>query len=286
MLSSMQTKVFKTDGRRLFYHDEGSGRAVLILHGADLHIPGSWDKAVEALLEAGYRVVFPYRAGRGQSDPHPVFLSLARDARDMWAIVDHLDLGRVTLIGHSQGACVASDMVLKRPQDVAGVVSEDSASFGTVRNAIRNLKTLERFDAEDRTLYDKYKSTLTFLGTPWDYPSDHNVWRKLMRRAGRRADDEWKTQQIPDPEDAPIPSEGKWCNAPLLVFAAGRGRIRQNDPEAVALEKSLPAKDAKLVVVTKSGHGIHEEQPEIFNHETLAFLEKIGSGAGKKDDMK
>lgn len=36
-----ESKVFEIDGRRIYYHDEGSGRPILILHGADLFIPGS-----------------------------------------------------------------------------------------------------------------------------------------------------------------------------------------------------------------------------------------------------
>jgi alpha-beta hydrolase superfamily lysophospholipase len=131
-----ETKVFKIDGRKLHYHDEGSGRPVLVLHGADRHVPGNWNKSMTALVKAGYRVVFPHRAGRGRSDPHPVFLSLARDSRDMWALVDHLALRRVVLVGHSAGAAVARDMLLKRPDRVACVVSEDSSSFGKLGSAI------------------------------------------------------------------------------------------------------------------------------------------------------
>ena len=96
---------------------------------------------------------------------------------------------------------------------------------------------------------------------------------RLSRRT--RPTNDWKSQQVPDPEDAPVP-QGKWCKVPLLVFAAGRGRIRQQDPEAVALEKRLPGENARLVVVTKSGHGIHEEQTELFNREVLAFLKEVG----------
>ena len=33
----LETKVFEIDGRNLYYHDKGSGRPILILHGADLH---------------------------------------------------------------------------------------------------------------------------------------------------------------------------------------------------------------------------------------------------------
>lgn len=134
--------------------------------------------------------------------------------------------------------------------------------------------SIDRSDAEDRALYDKNKATLTSLGRPWEYPSEYNIWRMLKRQRGRRPADEWKTQQVPDPNDAPIP-KGKWCKVPLLVFAAGRARIRPGDPEALALQERLPAENVRFVVVTKSGHGIHEEQTEIFNRELLTFLKRL-----------
>ena len=264
--------VFKFDGRKLYYKDIGKGKSILILHGARFIVPGSWDKTVKALVSAGNRVVYPQRAGRGKSDPHPVYLSLARDTRDMWALVDHLKLGKVVLIGHSQGAFVARDMVLKRPNDVLGVVSEDSDSFGTVKPHIARA-SIDRFDAEDRALYEKYKDTLSFVGKSTDYPSEYNVRRVLLARQTRPAND-WKWQQVPDPADARVP-DGKWCKVPLLVFTAGRGRIRPTDSEAIELAKKLPGKKGRLVVVTKSGHGIHEEQTELFNREVLSFLKGL-----------
>lgn len=268
-------KIFDINGRKLYYHDEGSGRPVLILHGAAPIIPESWHKPIDVLVAAGYRVVFPYRAGRGPSDPHPVFLSLSRDTADMWALVDHLSLERIVLVGHSAGAGVARDMLLKRPARVAGVVSEDSGSFGKLGSAIAKA-SIDRFDAEDRALHEKHKVTLAFLGRPWDYPSDHNILYLLRRRQGRRPADDWKTEQVPVAQDAPVPRTKLWCKAPLLVFTAGRGRIRPGDPESLALQKRLPAKNARLVVVTKSGHSIHDEQGEIYHRELLAFLKQLG----------
>ena len=52
----------------------------------------------------------------------------------------------------------------------------------------------------------------------------------------------------PDPDDLPVP-EGCWCRVPLLVFAAGRGRVRPGDPEAAELARRLPGGDARLEVL-------------------------------------
>ena len=261
---------FRVEGRRLLYKDEGRGRVVLILHGAHLVVGDHWGPTVEALLEAGYRVVFPYRAGRGESDPHPFFLSLARDGRDCWALLDHLGARSVTAVGHSQGAYVAREMLLTQPERIDAIVTEDSSAFGTLVHDVPKAG-VDRFAPPTRALYEKWRETLEFIGREFDYPSDYNVLRLLKRRALLRKEDEWRYQQVPDPDDARVPN-GKYCRAPALVFAAGRGRIHPDDPEVEALRRRLPVKDPRLVVVTESGHAIHEEQFEVFRDELLRFL--------------
>lgn len=266
--------VFSIDGRKLYYADQGRGRAVLILHGAYLVVEESWDPTVSALVEAGYRVIYPHRAGRGQSDPHPIFLSLARDCRDCWALLDHLGIHRVVLVGHSQGAYVAREMLLTRPGRVAGIVTEDSGALGKLDPEAIAKASTNRFDARTRELYEKWHETLSFIDRPGDYPSDYNVTRLLARRCRIRKEDEWKYQQVPDPDDAPVPA-GAYCTTPALIYSAGRGRIHPEDPEVQELRERIPATDCRLVIVTDSGHAIHEEQFDVFKQHLLDFLRSL-----------
>ena len=263
---------FRLGGRRLVFCQEGAGRPLLLLHGAAAERDEEeWDHQWPVLASAGYRVVFPLRAGRGGSDPDgPV--TAAKDARDAWALLDHLGLQRAVLIGHSAGAAVARQMYLTRPEGVEAIVSVDSAAFGKVDFQAGALGP-ERFDAATRDLYARHREALAAIGREWDYPSDFNVDRLTRLMRWRRAHPgRWGASRgRPDPDDLPVP-EGRWCRVPLLVFAAGRGRVRPGDPEAADLARRLPGGNAHLEVVTASGHYIHQEQPEVFNARLIDFL--------------
>ena len=263
--------VFYIDGRKLYYADQGCGRAVLVLHGAYLVVEDSRGPTVKALVEAGYRAIYPHRAGRGESDPHPIFLSLARDCRDCWALLDHLGIRRVVLVGHSQGAYVAREMLLTQSTRVAGIVTEDSGALGKLGTETIAKASIERFDDPTGALYEKWRETLSFIDRAGDYPSDYNVQRLLARRCRIRKEDEWKYQQVPDPDDSPVP-EGAYCTTPALIYSAGRGRIHPQDPEVQELRGRIPATDYRLVIVPDSGHAIHEEQFDVFIQHLLDFL--------------
>lgn len=269
-------KELRLGRRRLFYSDEGSGRALLLLHGASADDDaGEWDAQRPVLSAAGYRVVFPLRAGRGGSDPDgPV--TLAGDARDAWALLDHLGMRRAVLIGHSAGAAVARQMYLTRSEGVEAIVSVDSAAFGKLDFQTGALGP-ERFDQTTRALYARHREALAAMGREWDYPSDFNVDRLTRLMRWRRAcPGRWEASKgRPDPDDLPVP-EGRWCEVPLLIFAAGRGRARPGDPKAADLARRLPGGNARLEVITDSGHYVHQEQPGLFNEKLLDFLAALG----------
>ena len=60
----------------------------------------------------------------------------------------------------------------------------------------------------------------------------------------------------------------------VLSITCGRGRIRQDDAEAVAMERTYRklAKSFRFVVITNSGHYPNQERPDVFNKAILDFL--------------
>lgn len=104
-------------GARLRFRDDGTGPAVLLIHGWALDLE-LWEPQVPALARH-YRVVRFDRRGFGLSTGDP---SLDCDAEDVLALLDHLGVQRAALVGASQGARVALGALLAAPARVACLI--------------------------------------------------------------------------------------------------------------------------------------------------------------------
>ena len=105
-----EAQFFHTDGLRLACYGAGpeSGEPVVLLHGWP-ELAYSWAHQMPALAAAGYRVFAPDLRGFGQSDaPQGVeHYGIAQMVGDVEALLDHLALPEVTLVGHDWGGIIA-----------------------------------------------------------------------------------------------------------------------------------------------------------------------------------
>ena len=113
------------DGQQLHYIDQGTGPAVL-LAGSYLWDHAQWAPQILALSQH-YRVIAPDLWGHGQSGPLPDGITTLDDiARQQLALLDHLDIDRVTLVGLSVGGMWGVRLALSAPQRINGLVLMDT----------------------------------------------------------------------------------------------------------------------------------------------------------------
>lgn len=114
---------FQTQGLSLFYTDEGAGLPLLCLSGltrtgADFdylapHLPGN------RLIRLDYR-------GRGQSAwADPATYTVPQEARDVLALLDHLGLAQVAILGSSRGGLIAMWLAATAGHRLFGVALND-----------------------------------------------------------------------------------------------------------------------------------------------------------------
>jgi pimeloyl-ACP methyl ester carboxylesterase len=187
----------------IHYEDHGSGQPVVLIHGYPLN-GNSWERQERELLAAGYRCISYDRRGFGRSSQPTVGYDYDTFAADLNALLEHLDLTDVILVGFSMVAVsitryigtygsarvqkvaligVIAPFVLKtadNPEGVDGQVFEDAKAHG-----------LPRGPAEDRRSH---------TGGPWHrgpHPAvrEHR-WTAPRAHRGRdgRASRGWPTQ--------------------------------------------------------------------------------------------
>jgi non-heme chloroperoxidase len=86
----------------IYYEDHGSGDPIILIHGYPLN-RDSWERQESVLLAHGYRVIAYDRRGFGRSSRPTTGYDYDTFARDLKALIDHLDVSNVVLVGFSMG---------------------------------------------------------------------------------------------------------------------------------------------------------------------------------------
>jgi pimeloyl-ACP methyl ester carboxylesterase len=115
-------------GRTLHYRRLGSGPPLVLLHG--IASDGStWDAALEALA-ARHEVLVPDLPGHGGSDPPVGDHSTGAYACVVRDLLEVLDVGSVTVVGHSLGGGVAMQFAYQFPELAERLVLLNSGGLG------------------------------------------------------------------------------------------------------------------------------------------------------------
>jgi pimeloyl-ACP methyl ester carboxylesterase len=109
-------------GRSLAVEDRGSGDPVLLLHPGFV-ADGMRPLMAESALSAGRRLVAYHRRGYGRSGGVDGPVSIAEQADDVLALMDHLGIDTADLVGHSLGAVIGLEVALAAPERVRSLVA-------------------------------------------------------------------------------------------------------------------------------------------------------------------
>jgi pimeloyl-ACP methyl ester carboxylesterase len=137
-------------GARLHHLEEGSGRAVILVHGGTGG-GANWFRVMPGLARS-YRVLAPDLPGFGLSDPVEPMAPLGHVAAALLARwLDALDLRDAIVAGTSFGGLAALRLAQRVPDRVAGLLLLDSAGLGRGLHPLVRLATLPgvtRYGAE------------------------------------------------------------------------------------------------------------------------------------------
>jgi esterase len=132
------------NGVRLYYEQHGQGPPILCIHGTG----GSalmWGAAVPELARLGRVIVYDRRGCTRSQRPDPYDkTSVAEHTDDAAALLEALGAAPAAVVGRSYGGEIATDLALRYPQRVRGLVLLEGASLGLSAEAAAWEESLRR----------------------------------------------------------------------------------------------------------------------------------------------
>jgi pimeloyl-ACP methyl ester carboxylesterase len=99
-----------------------NGRTVVLMHGKNF-CSATWEQTIAVLGHAGYRVIAPDQIGFcASSKPAHYQYTFQQLAANTRALLTHLGISRLTIVGHSTGGMLATRYALMFPQEVEQLV--------------------------------------------------------------------------------------------------------------------------------------------------------------------
>jgi pimeloyl-ACP methyl ester carboxylesterase len=263
-----------------------NGHTVLLLHGKNFS-GFYWERVIRLLASRGFRVVAPDQIGFGLSSRPDIYYSLHQMAANTKALLDHLGIARVIVVGHSMGGMLATRFTLLYPGIVEKLVLEDPIGLEDYRTFVPYASVEELYKNELSATYESFLNYQKTYYTSWKPEYEPYV-----------RDQAWVLGTGEYPRDAlasaltyemayqqPVCYEFSRIAVPTLLIigredrtVVGKARL---SPEMKAIAGDYPRlgrktqeliRGSKLVEVPNSGHIPHIEQPEAFDRALLGFL--------------
>jgi pimeloyl-ACP methyl ester carboxylesterase len=238
----------ENDGARIWYFTYGSGAPVILLHGGLGH-SGNWGYQVPALAGSGYRVVLIDSRGHGRStrDARPYSYELM--ASDVLAVMDALHIEKASLVGWSDGACVALVLARRVPDRVAGVF------FFACNMDPSGVKPIEPGPLLNRC-FSRHTKDYARLSATSDQFNAFLEAVTLMQRTQ-------PNYSVQDLAAIDVP----------VVIVQGEDDEFITREHAEYLARSIP--NAELVILEGVSHFAPLQRPEQFNHSIRRFLDRV-----------
>jgi non-heme chloroperoxidase len=260
----------------IYYEDHGSGQPVVLIHGYPLN-GHSWEKQERVLLQAGYRVITYDRRGFGRSSQPTVGYDYDTFAADLNALLEHLDLTDISLVGFSMGT---------------GEVTRYLGHYGSARvgkavlmGAIPPflLKTADNPEGVDQSVFDGIKQAVVADRPAYFKDFLDNFYNVDVLGGTRISEQAWQNSfivAVGASAYAAYACVDTWLtdfradlpkiDVPTLAIHGDADRILPYQATAARLPGLI--KDLTMVTVAGGPHNIAWTHPDIVNPALLDFL--------------
>ena len=221
---------------RLYYEVYGSGEPLLLLHGNSSSI-ASFEKQIPELAKS-YKVIALDSRGQGKSTEDGKTFTYELFAEDTRALLDHLQLDSVNVLGWSDGGNTGLILAMKYPAKVKRLAIMGANLYNNASSVKPWVNKLLKKELAG------IKDTLR-----------NSVFRKRMI-----------TLLLTQPAIDPAELQNITC--PVLVMAGSDDVIKEEHTRLIA----ATIKRSQLIIFPKGDHEEPAKRPERFNKAVVDFL--------------
>ena len=289
------------NGVMIYYMSVGRGAPLLIVHGGpgashDYFLPNLY------LLARHNRLIFIDERGSGKSPKldDPKLYTTENMADDVEAVREALNLGKISLLGHSYGGVLAQAYALKYQQNLSHLILASTFSSTREMNAVLAREKNAMPEAKRKRLEELEKAGLYDKGEAWEhgrYPSEYATlaWGDgyFPFLYGARPDPNYDPQAQNTGTSWVLYRE-IWGSDGEFVISGNLKRVEYVDKLATikvptliiagdhdecdpAQSKEMNSKipGSKLVIVPNAGHMTFEDQPAFFIKAVSEFVNDV-----------
>ena len=264
------------DGTVIHYKDWGKGQPVVFSHGWPLQ-GDAWEDQMFFLASHGYRVIAHDRRGHGLSSQPWSGNDMDTYADDLAALIDHLDLKKAVLVGHSTGGGEVARYIGRHGSArvakavLVGAVPPQMVKSPTNPQGL----PIDVFDGIRKGVLDDRAQffmdlSLPFYGFNRPGAKPSQGMRDTFRNQGMQCGIKNAYDCIKQFSETDFTADLKKIDVPTLVVHGDADQIVPIDAAGRASAKIL--KKATLLVYEGAPHGLPATHKARLNADLLAFI--------------
>ena len=245
---------------------QGTGAPLLILHGY-FGMGDNWKSLANQFAE-DYEVHLIDQRNHGRSF-HAYDFDYELLVEDLFKYIQHHNLEKVLLLGHSMGGKVAMLFAVTFPEYVHKLIVADISPKYYKPHHQQILAALNAVNFEIQDTRNKVEDTLKIYIQEQEHLQFllKNVYRKTKEQLGFRFNLVSLTENNSEVGEA-LPLFTEFEGETLFLKGENSNYITENEFELI--EAHFP--NAKIVTVKNAGHWLHAENPTQFYTEVVSFL--------------
>lgn len=255
---------------KIYFEAEGNGTPLVLIHEGyvDSRI---WDNVVGYLSDRFQVIRYDVRGFGRSSRPTESF----SDYLDLKALLDHLEINQVILVGASNGGRIALDFSVEHPEMVKALVLVGSGTKGFESDTDEVVLWGNLGELEEKYLRlrdeGKLREAAAIDVDYWSHKLSGKVRDQVLNIAEENVnptgDDPDKYQVSPDP---PAFNRLDILHMPVLIMIGSEDK-RGMKEISKAMQDRIHS--SKLVTIEGSDHLPNMSSPENFKETILSFLE-------------